>query len=78
MAIAIEFATAGNLQQAGKYTKLVLEALDQAGLREWAQHAADGIHTQVGENASEMSGGERQAFGNCPGMDPQKSCAADG
>ena len=40
--------------------ELVLEALDQAGLHEWVQHAADGIHTQVGENASEMSGGERQ------------------
>ena len=45
----------------GNYSdEMVLEALDLAGLHEWVQEAAAGIHTQLGENASEMSGGERQ------------------
>ena len=60
-AVLLDGTVADNVRLFGNYSdEMVLEALDLAGLHEWVQEAAAGIHTQLGENASEMSGGERQ------------------
>lgn len=57
----LDGTVADNVRLFANYSdEMVSEALDLAGLHEWIQQAAEGIHTQIGENASEMSGGERQ------------------
>lgn len=41
-------------------TEEIEAALQAANLQDFVQSLPDGIHTQVGENASQMSGGQRQ------------------
>jgi ATP-binding cassette, subfamily B, bacterial MsbA len=40
--------------------KRVLQALDAAALKDWAESLPQGIHTPVGHNANTLSGGQRQ------------------